>query len=86
MPNGGIPIHMALFPSDGSDFVLYCHAGSLNIFSRKEWDENKAKGKPLATLSEAEGAAVAGFLKYWVGDDRLSPCRPEKGVNALYDF
>ena len=86
MPNGGVPLHMILFPSNNSNYVILCHGGTLSVFTRQEWDLNKAQGKSLITLTEAEGSAIAGFLKYWLGDHRLSPCHPEKGVTALYDW
>jgi hypothetical protein len=65
-------MHMILYPKDGSDIVLYCRAGDLKIYSRKARSVGKAQGGPLTTFSESEGAAIAWFLRYWHGDDRLA--------------
>lgn len=86
MPNGGVPMHMVLYPKDGSEIVIYCHAGDLKIYTRKAWDEIKSQAQPLATLSESEGAAIAWFLRYWLGDGRLAPGYNMRDVNAEFDF
>ena len=33
-------------------------------------DEKHDNGKPIATLSSTETAAIYGFIKHWLGDDR----------------
>ena len=72
MPNGGVPMHMILHPQQAPDLVIYCRAGVMHLFSREEWEAKKAKGTPMATLAEPESAALAGFVKYWLGESRLS--------------
>jgi len=86
MPNGGVPINMVLYPKDGSDLVLYCRAGIIQIFTRKDWDEKKAQAEPLATFSESEGAATAWFLRYWLGEDRLKPGYNMRDIDTEFDF
>jgi hypothetical protein len=88
MPNGGVPMHMILYPREGSDTVLYCEGGVLRIFDRAEWDLRKASGAPRATLSEADGAALAWFLRYWLGESRLRPGyqMAKDAVRAEFDF
>jgi hypothetical protein len=88
MPNGGVPMHMALYPRDGADMVLYCKGGVLLVFDRIQWDTHKSQGAPRATLSKTEGAALAWFLRYWLGDAALRPgynMRQEE-VQAEFDF
>ena len=84
MPNGGVPLHKALFPQEG-ELVAYCRASQLSIFTTTEWEGNKVNGKPLAVLSAGESAARVGFLVHWLGDRELPPCRPEKGVEVVFD-
>jgi hypothetical protein len=88
MPNGGVPRHMILYPSDGANTVLHCDGGTLRIFDRAEWDARKAQGTPIATLSAADGAALAWHLRYWLGESRLQPGynMPRSTVRAEYDF
>ena len=87
MPNGGVPMHMILYPKDGSQYVLYCQGGSLRIFAKEEWQRNKVKGVPLLTLTNHEGAAIGWFLKYWLGEHALRPGYDMKQlVQSEYDF
>ena len=87
MPNGGVPIHMVLYPQDGSGFVCYCHGGDLRVYARNAWDESKALAEPVLRLTEAEGAALAWFLRYWLGEHRLRPgYEMRREVNAEFDF
>jgi len=87
MPNGGVPIHMVLHPSKGEGCVLYCHGGTLHIYDQPEWNARGARGTPQATLSEADCAALAWFLRYWLGDARLKPAYEMPGqVRAEFDF
>jgi hypothetical protein len=73
MPNGGVPIHMILYPRDNSPYVLYLKGGAMSLYHRDAWDREGINGKPLTTFTADEGAAVAWFLKYWLGDDALQP-------------
>lgn len=51
------------------------------------WDRKKAKAKPLCTFAGEEGAAIAWFLKYWLGEPALRPGYDMRGtVNAEFDF
>lgn len=88
MPNGGVPMHMVLYPTDGAHTVVYCHAGIVQIYDRAEWDANKSKGVPRLTLTEPESAALAWFLRYWLGEARLQPgYNMRRGeINAEFDF
>ena len=67
MPNGGVPIHMALYPKDGYRFVFYFKGGQ--VF----WECEGVNGKALCTLTLDEGGAVAWVLKYRLGDEALRP-------------
>ena len=80
MPNGGTPIHMVLKPKD-SDVVIHCETDTIKIFTRKEWNENVKtlfpaddekddNGNPIATLSSTETAAIYGFIKHWLIENR----------------
>jgi hypothetical protein len=86
MPNGGVPLHMILRPKQCRNIVIYCYGGEMRLYSQSEWDAKKSDGTPMATLTESEGAALAGFLQYWLGDWRLKACRPEPDVDAEYDY
>jgi hypothetical protein len=87
MPNGGVPIHMVLYPKDGSPFVLYCKGGQLTLYNRDVWEREKTAGATLCTLTLDEAAAVAWFLKYWLGESSLRPgYEMRTSVNAEFDF
>ena len=87
MPNGGVPMHMILYPKDGSPYVIYCKGGEMLLYNRNVWAEEKASGTPLCTFTEDEGAAIAWFLKYLLGEDALRPGYHMHGtVNAEFDF
>lgn len=86
MPNGGVPIHMMLYPRQGSDVVIYCHAGEMRIFSRKDWEVKGVHANPIAIISESESAALAWVLKYWLGDERLKPGYRMSDITAEFDF
>lgn len=87
MPNGGVPMHMILYPKDSSSYVIYCNGGQMSLYDRASWDRKKAKAKPLCTFTREEGAAIAWFLKYWLGDSMLRPGYNMRGaVNAEFDF
>jgi hypothetical protein len=87
MPNGGVPMYMILYPKDGSPYVLYCKGGEMRLYDRNVWEREKVDGTPLCTFTEAEGAAIAWFLKYWLGEHALQPGYNMRGtVNAEFDF
>ncbi len=86
MPNSGFPIHMVLYPRHSPDHVIYCRQGSIHIFSKSEWDSKKLAGRPLASLDEREGRALAWFLRYWLGNAALSPTSSQSDVNAKFDI
>ena len=87
MPNGGVPMHMILYPKDGSPYVIYCKGGEMLLYDRNVWDQEKASGTPLCTFTEVEGAAIAWFLKYWLGEHALRPGYDMHGtVNTEFDF
>jgi len=87
MPNGGVPIHMALYPKDGSPFVFYFKGGQPSLYERGAWESEGVNGKPLCMLTQDEGAAVAWFLKYWLGDDALRPAYSMRDtVKADFEF
>jgi len=68
MPNGGVPMHMVLYPSDGSPYVLYLERGVLRVYERATWETEKSSGRPILVLTEAEDAALAWSVRYWLGD------------------
>lgn len=86
MPNGGVPKHMVLFPKDG-DVVIYCQAGRMSVVSRNAWIAQKAQAESLCILNEQEGAAVAWFLRYWLGEEQLRPgYHMHDKIQAEFDF
>jgi hypothetical protein len=87
MPNGGVPMHMVLYPKDCSPYVLYCKGGNLFIYNREVWDKEKANGKPFCSVNTDEAAALAWFLKYWLGETALVPgYKMGNTINADFDF
>jgi hypothetical protein len=79
-------MHMVLYPQQGN-LVVYCHAGTMSIFQRTDWEAAKSNASPLSVLSHADGAALAWFLKYWLGDQALRPGYSMPGeVQAEFDF
>jgi hypothetical protein len=87
MPNGGVPIHMVLYPKDNSPYVIYCKAGQMSLYDRDAWDREGIKGKPLCVFTGDEGATIAWFLKHWLGDDALQPGYSMRDrVNAEFEF
>jgi hypothetical protein len=87
MPNGGVPMHMALYPKEGEGVVIYCRAGEVQLFTRAEWEKNKTNAAPLAVLTKDEGGALAWFLSHWLGEQYLKPgyCS-KRSVRADFDF
>jgi hypothetical protein len=86
MPNGGVPGHMLLRPAEGT-LVLYCDARVLRIYDQEAWTRERSNATPLATLSEADGAALAWFLRYWLGEAALRPGYEMRGlVQAEFDW
>ena len=73
MPNGGVPLHMVLHPKDMTPFVVYCRGGELSVVAQDKWDRAGAAAKPLFRLNKDEGAALAWFLSYWIGNAALKP-------------
>ena len=87
MPNGGIPIHMAVYPKDGSPFVVYSRGGQLTIYSREVWDKDGIEGKPLCTLTPDEAGALTWFLKYFLPENKVQPGWHMRGtVRADFEF
>lgn len=87
MPNGGIPVHMALYPKDGSQFVIYCKGAQFQLHSRAIWDQEGVNGAPLCTLTSDEAAALTWFLKHFLGEAKLQPGWHMRGaVKADFDF
>ncbi len=86
MPNGGFPTHMVLYPRHSPDHVIYCRQGTIHIFLKSEWESKKITGRPLASLDEREGRALAWFLRYWLGNAALSPGYDQSDVNVQFDL
>ena len=85
MPNGGVPRHMILTPRDG-EIVIHCEGTVLHIIRQEDWAREKATAQPITSLSPDETLALVGFLQYWQGDRPTSPCNPEPGVKAEFDY
>jgi hypothetical protein len=78
---------MVLYPKDGSPYVFYLQAGVLRLYDRATWDRDKTKGQALTELDGPEGASIAWFLRYWLGESTLQPGYQMHGkVNAQFDF
>jgi hypothetical protein len=59
----------------------------LRIYDRESWTRDRRNAAPLATLSEADGAALGWFLRYWLGEAALKPGYAMRGqVHAEFDF
>jgi hypothetical protein len=87
MPNGGIPINMLLRPRKSRDVVIYCHLQFVEIFRADDWPKRyEAEARPLITLDSDEGAALAGFLRYWIGEPAGEPVHAGRGINVEYDY
>ena len=87
MPNGGVPRHMILRPHDGADFIVHCDGGAVAVYQLVEWEARRAAGTPLFRLSASEGASLAWFLRYWLGEQQLRPGYNMRGaVDAEFDW
>ena len=87
MPNGGIPLHMTLFPKDGSPFVIYCRGADFKLYARDVWDREGAAGTPLCAFTTEEAAAVTWFLNYFIGEAKVQPgWHMGPKINAKFDF
>ena len=87
MPNGGVPIHMILYPKASPAYVIYARAGILRVYDRSAWREQKSQAAPLLELNDAEGGALAWFLKYWLGEATIRPGYDmQDRINAEFDF
>ena len=73
MPNGGVPLHMILQPQDGSPYVLYLKGGVPRLCSRSAREQHGADAPSLLELTEKEAAAIAWFVRYWLGEEALIP-------------
>ena len=59
----------------------------MSLYDREAWEREGINGKPLCTFTADEGAAVAWFLKYWLGDDALQPGYSMRDrVNVKFNF
>lgn len=83
MPNGGIPMQMVLRPKQ-SDVVVHCRAGLVQVFHRTDWDRDRAKAEPIFAMDASEAAALAGFVRYWVG--ARPPIDRSRNVDSEYDW
>jgi hypothetical protein len=83
MPNGGVPMHMILHPKS-DDVVILCSAGEVKVFTSEDWESDRARAQPLATLSRAEAAALAGFIRHWAGE--RSPTYRGPDVRSEFDW
>lgn len=86
MPNGGVPMHMVLTPTEKSAVVLYCKGAELRLISKADWDAQQANATPLATLTPKEGLVLERFLRYWLQDTENGPLYHEQGVGAEFDY
>jgi hypothetical protein len=77
---------MVLMPGQESAVVLYCQGAELRIISKADWESQKAKATPLATLSAQEGLVLERFLRYWLQDTKDGPLYRERGVRAEFDY
>ena len=77
---------MVLHPREG-DVVVYCHGGDLRIFQRSDWENEKSGARPLAALSRSDSAALAWFLRYWLGEAALKPgYQMRSEITAEFDY
>tara|TARA_Y100000588_G_C13412265_1_gene567919 strand:- start:21 stop:299 length:279 start_codon:yes stop_codon:yes gene_type:complete len=65
MPNGGVPINMAIKPKDGSPFVIHVKGTSVSIYDEAEWTRDPQERVPRIVLDHWESAALTWFLNYW---------------------
>ncbi len=86
MPNGGVPMHMVLYPSSNPDIVLYCRGGEMSAYRKDAWDEKGLESQPLFRLSLAEASSLAWFLRYWLGEGALRPGYDMPDVQADFEF
>jgi hypothetical protein len=86
VPNGGVPIHMALKPRRGGGHVLYCHGARLHVLTETEWEKAKTGGTPLVYLDSEECLILERFLRYWLSDQQEGPIYNQLGIEVEYDF
>ncbi|MGD9890631.1 MAG: hypothetical protein AB7R89_05500 [Dehalococcoidia bacterium] len=75
MPNGGVPLHMAIRPRDGS-VVLYCRGASLFVVPWAEWEQHPGPEGAICTLDAEEARVLTRFLRYWLQDSGEGPIYP----------
>jgi hypothetical protein len=85
MPNGGVPMHMVLYPKGAPDLVLYVNAGEIHLIRRRDWDRSKAKATPLGTLNRVEAGALGWFLQYWT-PETFAPGYDTSEIKADFDY
>ena len=60
MPNGGVPMHMILYPKDGSSYILYYKGGEMRLYDRNVWIERRWMVRPFAPLQKPKGQQSPG--------------------------
>lgn len=86
MPNGGVPLHMAITPRDGGPYVVYCNAAAVSFIAREDWEERKSAAAPVFTLSRAEVEILERFIRYWLRDTGEGPIYRSREADVIYDF
>ena len=85
MPNGGVPLNMALKPA-GASHVFYCRGPELRVFERGEWDEHGPDGTAVVSLTAAESGSLAWFISHWASPSNIRPGYNNPDVEAEFDF
>ncbi len=86
MPDDGVPMHMMLYPRNNPEMAVYCRGSEMAVYRKDAWDEEGPNGLPLLRLSWAKAAALAWFLRYWLGAGALRPGYDMPDVLADFEF
>lgn len=86
MPNGGVPLHMALKPHLGEDYVFYARGKDLHLIALDEWEKHGRKATPLLSITPEELRVLTSFVLYWAGDNSARPIYSLPGVRAEFDY
>ncbi len=84
MPNGGVPMHMMLYPKS-APYVFYCKGGVLKVIARARWQELLSDAPPIVELDREESALLMRFMHYWLKGDEDRGLYAGPGVRVEFD-
>ena len=86
MPNGGVPLHLVLHPTDKSPYVVHCRGAELRMVPREARERAGAGAAPVLSLSPEEARVLERFLRYRLRDTGDGPLYEAFGGDVAYDY